>query len=328
MLESEKGFPLRASMGDVSYDIVSTGMEAMKVLNVRYRNAVYEFFLDVSDRRFFRLHTNCDSADVRRIIDAMIGDRDHVLDKAWFYRGMLQRIVGMEGNALHGLGLSYSNLTQERNDLMDFELRMSGSSVAFWNDVVQPSEKLRRANAYKYVRIMRGSGDAREQYAHDDVHNDGYFALRGGSSIQDHLHVIEQCREEYSKIVTGIEKERIACRWKDGVGSLEGNPFEFIFPNGIKDLDMFIEKVFSATEPFQLWGLQQNISEGYFKVLAVDLHAGGSADFEIRNDMMGVYLFDQSCGNIILRLLTNLQAHFDADTFCPMVEEIAVNTPD
>lgn len=323
MLESDKGFPPHASIGDMSYDVVGTGMDAMKVLNVRYRNTVYEFFLDVSDKRFFRLHTNYDSANVRKIIDSMIGDRDHVLDKAWFYRGMLQRIAGMEGNALQGLGLSYSNLTQERKDLGDFELRMSGSSASSWDDVVQPSEKLRRANAYKYVKIMRGAGDSREQYAYDDVHNDGYFALRGGSSVQDHLHVIEQCREGYSKIVTGIEKQRIACRWKDGVGNLGGNPFEFIFPNRIKNLDMFITKVFSATEPFQLWGLRQNISEGYFKVLAVDLHAGSSVDFEIRDDMMRVYLFDQSCGNIILRLLTNLQAHFDADTVCPMVEEIA-----
>lgn len=123
--------------------------------------------------------------------------------------------------------------------------------------------------------------------------------------------------------MTGIEKERTACRWKGGVGSLEGNPFEFIFPNKIKDLDTLITEVFSATEPFQLWGLRQGISEGYFKVLAVDLHAGSSVDFEIRDDMMRVYLFDQSCGNVILRLLANLQARFDADTVCPMVEEIA-----
>ena len=323
MLESDKGFPSRANLGDVSYETVGTGMEGMKVLNVRYRNERYEFFLDVSDKRFFRLHTNYDSADVRKIINYMIDYRVHALDKTWFCREMLQRIARMEGNALQGLGLSYSNLTQDRRDLGDFDLRMSGSSAAFLDDVVRPSEKLRRANAYKYVRIMRGAGDARDQYAYDDVHNDGYFALRCGSSIQDHLHVVEQCREEYSKTVAGIEKERIGCRWKDGVGSLEGNPFEFIFPNKVEDLDMFVKKVFSATEPFQLWGLRQNIGEGYFKVLATDLHAGSSVDFEIRDDMMRVYLFEQSCGNIILRLLANLQAHFDADTSCPMVEEIA-----
>lgn len=323
LLESDRGFPPSADLGNVSYEVVNTGMESMKVLNVSDGTSTCEFFLDVIDKRFFKLHTNCSSDSARKIIDAMVGRRNHVLDNAWFYRGLLQRVAKMEGNSLQGLGLSYSNLVQDHDDLEDLDLRISGSLAASLEGIVQPSESLRRASAYKYVRIMRGAGRPLEKRAYDDVHNNGYFALRKGGSVQDHLHVVDQCKEEYSKIITGIEKERIYCKWQDGLGELEGTPFDFIFPNTIKDLDVFVDKVFSSTRPFQLGGLRQKMDDGRLQVLAVDLHAGSSVDFEIGHDMMRVYLFGQSCGNIILRLLTNLQAYFDADTYCPMVDEIA-----
>jgi len=323
ILESDKAFPSDGNLGDISYDVASTGVEGLKVLNVHNGTSTCEFFLDVSDKRFFKLHTNYGSADVRKIIDTMVGHRNHVLDNAWFYRGLLQRIAKMEGNSLQGLGLSYSNLVQDRDDLEDLKLSISGSLAASLEEIVQPNEPLRRASAYRYVRIMRGAGRPTEQRSYDDVHNNGYFALRRGSSVQDHLHVVDQCQEEYSKIITGVEKERIYYRWKGGLGRLEGNAFEFFFPNKVEDLDLFVTRVFSATRPFQLWGLRQRMDDGRIKVLAVDLHVGSSVDFEIGHDMMRVYLFEQGCGNIILRLLTNLQAYFDADTYCPMVDEIA-----
>lgn len=323
LLESDRGFPPSADLGNVSYDVVNTGMEAMKVLNVSDGTSTCEFFLDIRDKRFFKLHTNCSSDSVRKSINAMIDHRNHVLDNAWFYRGLLQRVAKMEGNSLQGLGLSYHNLVQDHDDLEDLDLRISGSLAASLEGIVQPNGSLRRASAYKYVRIMRGAGRPLEKRAYDDVHNNGYFALRKGGSVQDHLHVVDQCKEEYSKIITGVEKERIYYKWRRGLGRLEGNAFEFFFPNKVEDLDMFVTRVFSATKPFQLGGIRQKMDDGRLKVLAVDLHMGSSVDLEIGHDMMRVYLFEQGCGNIILRLLTNLQAYFDADTYCPMVDEIA-----
>lgn len=321
ILESDKGFPSGGNFGNLSYDIAGTGVEALKVLNVRYGESTCEFFLDVSDKRFFKLHTNYGSADARRIIGAMTDGRDG-LENAWFYRGMLRRIASMEGNSLRGVGLSYSDLVQDRGRLEGF-LRVRGSPAGPPGETVLRGGPLRRADAYKYVRIMRGAGRPVEQRSYDDVHRNGYLALRRGGSVQDHLHVVDQCKEEYSKIMAGVEKERIYYRWKGGLGELQGTAFEFLFPNKAEDLDAFVDRVFSATRPFQLWGLRQEMNDGRIKVLAVDLRAGSSVDFEIGHGMMRVYLFGQSRGSIILRLLTNLQAHFDADTHCPAVDEIA-----
>ena len=68
--------------------------------------------------------------------------------------------------------------------------------------------------------------------------------------------------------------------------------------------------------PFKLWGLKSKISDGYFKILAIDLHTGNPIDFEIADNMMRVYLFKGNCGNTILRLYTNLQMYYDSKTVC------------
>ena len=321
LLESDKGFPSGGNFGDVSYDIASTGMEAIKVLNVHYGDSACEFFLDVSDKRFFKLHTNCGSADARKTIGAMVGHRDHVLDNAWFHRGLLERVAKMEGNSLQGIGL-YSDPVHDCDDLAELDPRI-GRSLADSPEIVQPDEQPRRAGAYNCVQIMRGAGRPAERRSYDDIYNDGYFALRRGGSVQDHLHLVGQCKDEYSKTIAGVEKERVYCEWKGGLGELHGTPFDFVFPDRVEDLDAFADRVFSATEPFQLGGLRQKMDDGRLQVLAVDLRAGSPVDFEMGHDMMRVYLFGQGRGSIILRLLTNLQAHFDADTYCPLVDEIA-----
>ena len=57
-------------------------------------------------------------------------------------------------------------------------------------------------------------------------------------------------------------------------------------------------------------------SAGYFWVNWIDLHTGGTVDFEIADDMMRAYLRKGGCGNTILRLLANLQMHHDAGDTC------------
>lgn len=97
-----------------------------------------------------------------------------------------------------------------------------------------------------------------------------------------------------------------AARWNDGVGDLEGSPFEFVFPGKVEDLDGFADEVFASAAPFRLCGLRQNMDDGRIKVLAVDLHGACTVDFEIGRSMTRACLFGHNCGNVIPRLLTNL----------------------
>ena len=77
--------------------------------------------------------------------------------------------------------------------------------------------------------------------------------------------------------------------------------------------------MFNSTEPFRLWGLKSKIHDGYFKITAVDLHAGTPINFEIADNLMRAYLFKGNCGNTILRLLANLQIHYDSRVACKQI---------
>ena len=107
----------------------------------------------------------------------------------------------------------------------------------------------------------------------------------------------------------------------DGRTLVDGKSFDFVFESPPEDLDLFIDRMFSPAEPFRLWGLQSKIRDGYYKITAVDLHAGTTINFDVGGDLMRAYLYKGSCGNTILRLLTNLQMHCDAGIKCRQVAE-------
>lgn len=324
MLESNDGFAPRADLEHMSYELSDTGLDWIKIMTVTEGDRNYQLYLDVSDKRFFKLHTNHKSEIASKIVRELTDDRNHTLDNTWLYHDMLKRLASKPGNHFRGFGISYSNKLALGDDhLEDLTLNIRGSMASEIEDLIRGNDRLNKAGAYDKVSIYRGDGADPYECVQDDVHNYGYFAIKHGKSIQDHLHIVEYCKEDYSKTIQGVENQRIGMNTVDGERFLDGNSFYFEFPNRISDLDVFIARVFNSAHPFQLWGLKQKIGDGYYKVLAVDLHTGSSMDFEIADDMMRAYIFKGSCGNTILRLLTNLQIYFDSQTRCPMVEAIA-----
>ena len=323
MLESDRGLESRFDASDLECSVRDTGLDHIKILNVRRNENSYEFFLDRRDPRFLVLHTNERSDDASRIVEKLTNDTRHAFDHAWLHSDMLRRIAGMPGNVFRGFGVSYSDRylrSEESGDagIENMNLSISGSTAAEVQRMIQTNPRTRGASAHNMVRIMRGAASGRG-HVQDEVHNTGYFALKRGKSVADHLALIGLCREEYAKAVKHVESLRIGTELVDGKRLFGGRPFDFKFKNDIKDLDSFISKMFNSEIPFKLWGIKSAISEGYFKVLAIDLHTGSPLDFEIAGDMMRVYLHKDSCGNTILRLLTNLQMYHDAEDACLQV---------
>ena len=57
-----------------------------------------------------------------------------------------------------------------------------------------------------------------------------------------------------------------------------------------------------------------------YSVPAVDLHDGSVINFEITPEAMRIYLSRGSCGNTVMRLLANMQIHYDVRTKCDDLE--------
>ena len=302
----------------------NTGLDHIKILHADDGSGSYEFYLDKSDPRFLVLHTNEKSNNAGRIVEKMTHDVRHAFDYAWLHSGMLKRIVGMDGNSFRGFGVPHSDRhlrSAEADDagIEDLKLIISGSMAKDMKKIFRRRPRISGACAHNMVRIMRGTASSGD-YVQDELHHDGHFALKRGKSIDDHLALVEMCREEYSRTVGEVESLRIGTKSADGKTLFDGRPFDFAFNTEIEDLELFVSRMFNSAAPFNLWGVKSEIGAGYVGVLAIDLHAGSPIDFEIAGDAMRVYLDQGSCGNVILRLLTNLQMHHDAKDACDQVD--------
>jgi len=326
ILESDEGFPLHINSDEISCEVVNTGLDGMKILRASQKNkSTHEFFLDVSDKRFFILHTNDKSEDTNKIIETLTKDYHHTFDNTWFYSNMLKRLAKKSGNSFKGFGVSYSNkflrsTDDEDSDIEDLNLSISGSLAEEMQQLVETKPSIERASAYNKVRILRGSKTSLLNSVQDDIYNTGYFAVKRGKSVQDHLQLVDICKDEYSETINDVENLRIGVKEVGDRTLVEGKSFDFIFPNKIENLNLFIERMFNSAMPFKLWGLKSKIYADYFKIMAVDLHTGSPIDFEIADDMMRVYLFKGNCGNTILRLFTNLQMYYDSNTTCMQLD--------
>lgn len=324
MLESEGGFPSSFHSDMITGEVQSTGLDGIKILRMSQDETMFEFFLDTSDPRFFVLHTNEKSDDVGPLVSALTRDRRYTFDNTWFYSDMLYNFTKKEGNIFNGFGVKYASDTflsddNDRDaDIDDLRIIINGSLAHRMLNTVDGEPDIKKTMAFNKVRIRRGQNSSLDSIQ-DDVTYNGYLSVKRGKSVQDHVHLVDICRDEYSKTVNHVEDSSIGVKAVEGRTLIEGKSFDFEFKSPIDDIDLFIDKMFNSAEPFKLWGLKSKIHDGYFKVTAVDLHAGAPINFDIANNLMRAYLFKGNCGNTILRLLTNLQIHYDSRIACKQV---------
>ncbi len=326
MLESNEGFPSRLESDGMLCEVEDTGLDRMKILRVRRGEAATEFFLDMEDERFLRLHTNARAEDADMIVDALTRDGNHAFDNVWFHSAMLKRLADRPGNSFKSFGASYSSRVfrpgegkGEQEVADDLSLSNNGSPAKKTQGAVESRRHVRRTAARGGARGMRGSWTDPHDPAQDGMRGAGYFAAKRGKSVRDHLRLVDACKDEYSRTIADIESLRIGTSEVGGKMLAEGRPFDFVFPDGIEDHDLFIDRVFNSDMPFKLWGMKSVVRKGYYKILAVDLHTGSPMDFEIAKDFMRVYIFKGGCGNTLLRILTNLQLRHDANTTCDQI---------
>lgn len=325
MIESEGGFPSNFSSDGITGEVQDTGLDGIKILQVRQNGAAFEFFLDTTNPRFFVLHTNERSDDVGPIVRTLTRDRRHTFDNTWFHSDMLYNFAKKDGNVFNGFGVKYDNNTFLSDDyggsgsaIDDLSITINGSLAQRVVDMFGREQGIKKTIAFNKVRVRRGQ-DLPSDFIQDDVTYDGYLSVKRGKSVQDHLHLVDMGRDMYSKTVRHVEDTSIGIKEVDGRTLVEGKSFDFEFESPIENLDLFIDRMFNSAEPFRLWGLKSNVRDGYYKITAVDLHAGTPISFDVADNLVRAYLFKGSCGNTILRMLANLQIHCDSRIKCQQV---------
>lgn len=264
-------------------------------------------YLDFTNPRFWLMHSMSDSTALERLVAHWIDDLPE-LDRAWFPVGLLDVYARL--GTLRGVRLEYNN-TWIKGD----PFSVNGADV--FNMTV------RTKHAARVLKTMRSdSGEPRvarlakvtveSSGSVSDVNYDGKITGHG-KSFPDHVSVANNVVEKYAEQVRYVEDHyAIEGLFSGGQITLGGSPLTFILPERIEDLSFFCESMFSAADPFRLWGDPVHVSENFFRVQALDLHSARTLAFELTPDFIRVYLPKGSCGNSILRLYTNLQSRYNA----------------
>lgn len=316
IVEANSLLPAVFQFDKISGHIENTGIDDVNIIHLTSRDSASSFYLDKSDKRFWLLHTHGLAEDVDRLVEYLTSVNAYQLDSTWFSTGMLKRVSQVTGNRFDGAGIDYETIfTDDETEVPMEELKISvfGFRAIEALRNMSSDDYVKNYFAFKKVRVRRGDLDG---YAKDDFNFNGRFSVKSGTSIDDHIALVDIAKNLYKDEMKTIEDQSIGIRNRGKLASIDGKPFEFAMEKPIVDWDKFMNVLLSSAYPFRLWGIKKRVNEIYHQVLAVDLHTGHSVDLEISKDIIRIYLPKGSCGNVVLRLFVNLQHYWDSRIKC------------
>jgi hypothetical protein len=268
-------------------------------------------FIDVLDPRFWLIHTTSAAGEVQRLIRRTVwASRD--LDSCWFPSDFLRDLQrqgaplwfksDFEGDAL----LPTAGVPARK-----LRVKLEGDEADGLFGVLLADDRYRRAAALTSVATRLSDPDLGR--IEELAHYRGRFVTLG-DSFEMHVGFVSGAIERYRQLVETIERRfRFAWEGSESGGAMfEGEVLTIRLGQPIRDLDRFLDGLFSCRDPFRLWAVPGKVSESFVEAEVVDLHIGERFRMEITPDRLRLLLRSSVCGNTVLRLLANLQHRFDA----------------
>jgi hypothetical protein len=275
-----------------------------------------EFWLDTLDDRFWILHTVESATEADYVIRRLVNN-SRKLDSIWLPSGFFEQTIDILGlpRQLTSKFSVRTGLYQESipEDLAADALVMKmGGSVDRWREF-RSTPELSRTMALWSARIVRRNEDT-DLSADDDITASGKVTARG-DSFNIHQELLTVLKNQYAGLIKGWERT-FHLDWATDHDGLKpsGKTAVIPFTNrlGEEPLVGLVEALFEGGEPYRLFGSPIRQGPNRIVTRAVDLHTGGRINFEITDSFIRVYLFPQTCGNVLARLVTNLQHFHDA----------------
>jgi len=296
--------------------LAETEEDSFVRLAVRTRYGMAELYVDASDPRFWLVHSLDRSSAVDWCVGRLVTSAPE-LDRAWLPASLLE--VASDRGAFRGLGLDYDR----RGFAEDGPGEQGGVTylkMQLWGDRAKGVLTMLRDGGFANettlakVKVKYWMDGDEGAFTINDMKYDGKVTARG-TSFQCHLALTNELYRRYAGIVTEVER-RARVRWipREGRALIEGGPVHFQFDKHVRTGKALCDYIFRASHPFRLWGVPLEAGPDYYRVSGVDLHVGQPVDFEVTKDWMRVYLHPETCGNTVVRLLTNFQHSVDAQT--------------
>ncbi|MDE0170780.1 MAG: hypothetical protein OXS29_14945 [bacterium] len=265
-----------------------------------------DFVVDHLDQRFWSLHTTVPTGDAAPYLRRVVNQRRD-LDSMWLPSDHLRGIWSDVSPQLVATNVRAGRLTPTIGEVDDLKLRVTGRAAGRVLKALGDEFDTAVPQSHVGINVVdEHFGSITEFVSHD-----GRFMASGGD-FGLHQAIVRRVVDRYRRFVEGAERH--ALRWEElseGGARPHGAPITLRFERSIPDLGYFLEQLFSAREPFRLWGVPRYDGEGMAEVEAVDLHVGQRLRFDITTKWLRIYLFEGGCGNTVARLASNLQHHFD-----------------
>ncbi|WP_124216879.1 hypothetical protein [Candidatus Mancarchaeum acidiphilum] len=296
-------------------NLIPTKDRNLKLIKTKISNNQGISYLDCSDPRFWYLHTNIDSNNTKKIINDLVNHNKSKLDFCWYSSNFLEKKVGFGKS--EGFNIKFRNefLTKkeknEENSVKEFSMLLFGGGAKEVLDSLRQKGNPLISNVT--LTQIKQTFNSDSGFVKESIGYKGSFTLNKGDSIINHFNTLDSVKNKYFNIINRLENEyRIKFSGNESGIKIDGMYSLIEFNKEIEDLNLFIDRIFSTKKPFRLWGIPQYLEKDFVRVLAVDLHTFDKFTLEITPNYMRIFLSENSCGNVIVRLFTNLQLFFDS----------------
>lgn len=263
-------------------------------------------FVDTLNCRFWQVHSTSSARSVTRLLKRMT-TRFTQLDSAWLPSHQLQELEGEHlwiKSTFNGDTLLGPDAPERR-----WRARFEGAAPDDLLELLAGS-RYARANALAGVgSIVEEPGVGR---AHVVADFRGSFVF-GAGDFEVAASVLWNVVRRYESFVRSLEdRHQLNVEPQEQGGlRLAGDVALIEFTERL-DPQVLLTGLFTAKEPFRLWAVPKQVGEEEWEANAVDLHVGQPLRLEISPHRIRLLLDEDTCGNTLARMLTNLQHHLDA----------------
>jgi hypothetical protein len=259
-------------------------------------------WLDTAGDGVYRLHTVGVAKDADRVHEMLVAGTGQ-LECVWLPPSTLEKLAHHEAARMVLFSLRHDRRplrrTPDEAGIDSVTLRFWGPRARETLDKLRASDVLPGATSVYSVRVRLGDD---ERYCLAEVfHNGKVTAI--GTSFAEHERILRFLLENHADRTVALEKARaiprrltVFVRWT------------------VDDLGYAVGRMFSAQEPFRLWGLPEQTGTDSYRVRAVDLDVGRTAVFEVDRQGVSVELGPRTPASVAVRYVSALQYHVNAET--------------
>lgn len=268
-------------------------------------------YLDIEDDRFWVIHNIESQEEILAKINEIFC-KSYLQDHIYIPNQMMEKYWTDYSQDSMGVGLKFDQLFIEKESTeSDFEYNID-YTLRLWpkrrNTMKLILNKFKEINLpinYNYLNYVF-QNENNEVLMKENFFRDGRFTIEKGLDFYKHIKFVDKIKEDYRSKIEIIEENRVD--WEKNKGEL----FRICFQREI-DPNTVVSILMENFTVFRIYLFYLYKSRDYYFYECLDEHTGGKFGLQVFNDKLYINLNSQSCGNVIMRLFTNLQKHLSPE---------------